>query len=144
MSIHQIVVDLENEPGRLFVISERLAAAEVNVRLLTLSGEGSRGVLRMIVDDERRARNELMALDVPARLEPVMAVRFEDRPGRLAALLKPLFEERINLSQMHAQSDTPPYALAILAAADAGRAEGVLREHGYPPLSRTELWEQPS
>lgn len=144
MSIHQIVVNLENEPGRLFVISERLAAAGVNVRLLTVSGEGGRGALRMIVDDERRARNELMSLDVPARLEPVMAVRFEDRPGGLAALLKPLFQERINVTQMHAGSDVPPYALAFLAAADADRAEGVLREHGYPPLSSEELWEQPS
>ncbi|MFP4551267.1 MAG: hypothetical protein ACLFNT_10705 [Spirochaetales bacterium] len=144
MSIYQIVVNLENEPGRLFVISDRLAKAGVNIRLLTVSGEGAHGALRMVVDDERKARNELMALDVPARLEPVTAVRFEDRPGGLAALLKPLLHERINVTQVHAQSDVPPYALAVLAAADAQRAEVVLREHGYAPLSSAELWESRS
>ena len=90
MKLKQIVVSIENAPGRLFEVTEALGKAGINLRALNLVDTGAFGQLRLLVSDVATARRVLMGLQIPAYVNDVVAVEIEDKPGSLARLLKPL------------------------------------------------------
>ncbi|MFW5688558.1 MAG: amino acid-binding protein [Spirochaetota bacterium] len=134
MTTQQLVVDLENEPGRLFTVTEAIALAGINVHALALSDNGQTGTARMLVSDVRRARSLVMELDVPARTEDVLLIEIPDTPGSLAALLEPLFDDYVNIVSLNAFSAFDGRAVAVIRFTDNPQAEGILREHGHEPL----------
>ena len=140
MTIHQLVVDLENEPGRLFSVAEAIASAGVNTYVTTLSDGGGLGIARMLVSDARRARSVVMGLDVPARTEEVMLVVVPDEPGALAELLEPIYDEYVNVLNLAAFSLADGRAAAVLRFSDNRIAEGILREHGNDPVALEEIF----
>ena len=143
MTIHQLVVDLENEPGRLFSVSEAIAAAGVTTYATTLSDGGGSGTARMLVSDARRARATVMGLDVPARTEEVLVIVIPDTPGSLAEVLEPIYDEYVNVLNLTACSLTDGRAVAVISFSDNRIAEGILREHGNEPIAPAELFPEP-
>lgn len=143
MTIHQLVVDLENEPGRLFSVSQAIAAAGVNTHATTLSdGEGF-GTARMLVSDAKRARAVVMGLDVPARTEEVLVIVIPDDPGSLADVLEPIYDEYVNVLNLTAFSLTDGRAAAVIRFSDNRIAEGILREHGHDPVAIEDVFPPP-
>ena len=143
MTIHQLVVDLENEPGRLFSVSEAIAAAGVNTYVTTLGDGGGSGTARMLVSDAKRARATVMGLDVPARTEDVLVVVIPDTPGSLAEVLEPIYDEYVNVLYLTAFSLTDGRAAAVIRFSDNRIAEGILREHGNEPIAPADLFPEP-
>lgn len=140
MTIQQLVVDLENEPGRLFAVTEAIANAGINVHALSLADGETMGTARMLVSDPRRARAIVMELDVPARTEEVLVLSIPDTPGSLSELLEPLFDDYVNVLYLNAFSEPDGNAIAVIRFGDATLAEGILREHGHVPLSLEEIF----
>jgi hypothetical protein len=135
VTIQQLVVDLENEPGRLFTVTEAIARSGINVHALTLCDGAASGTARMLVSDVRRARAIVMELDVPARTEEVLVLLIPDSPGSLAELLEPLFDDYVNITYLNAFSEIDGRAVSVVRFNDNTRAEGILREHGHIPLA---------
>jgi len=102
MKLKQIVVSIENAPGRLFEVTEALGKAGINLRALNLVDTGAFGQLRLLVSDVATARRVLMGLQIPAYVNDVVAVEIEDKPGSLARLLKPLTAANVNVVFMYA------------------------------------------
>lgn len=142
MTIQQLVVDLENEPGRLFSVTEAIAEAGINIHALTLADAGGVGTARMLVSDPRAARSIVMALDVPARTEGVLVVAIPDDPGSLAELLEPLFDDYVNVLYLNAFSEIDGNAVAVIRFNDNQVAEGILREHGHVPLTLESIFPE--
>ncbi len=142
MTIQQLVVDLENEPGRLFSVTETISRAEINIHALTLADGGGVGTARMLVSDPRRARSLVMELDVPARTEEVLIVAMPDSPGSLTDLLEPLFDDYVNIQYLNAFSEIDGKAVAVIRFTDNTLAEGILREHGHEPLALTDIFPE--
>jgi hypothetical protein len=140
VALQQVVVDLENEPGRLFSVTEAIASAGINIHALTLADGGGSGTARMLVSDPRKARSVVMALDVPARTEEVLVLAIPDAPGSLAELLEPLFDDYVNVTYLNAFSEINGNAVAVVRFNDNVTAEGILREHGFEPLSLEDLF----
>lgn len=134
MTIQQLVVDLENEPGRLFSVTEAISSAAIEIYALALTDYGSSGSARMLVSDVKAARAEVMALDVPARMEDVLVLRIPSHRGSLSELLEPLYDDYVNVLSLNAVSDSSGGTLAVVRFNDNVRAEGILREHGHEPL----------
>jgi len=143
VAIQQLVADLENEPGRLFSVTDALAAAGVNIRALSVVDREGVSAARMLVSDVKRARETVLALDVPARLSPVIVVEISDSPGGLAALLEPVFDEYVNVLQLEAFSETNGKAVVIARFSDNERAEAILRENGHVPMTPEQLFGEP-
>ncbi|GAB4257352.1 MAG: ACT domain-containing protein [Deferrisomatales bacterium] len=131
MKLKQISVSLENAPGRLYEVTKALGDAGINLRALSLVETGDFGTLRLLVSDVATARHVMMEKHFPARVDEVVAVEIEDKPGRLAALLKPLTEARINVRYMYAFTGfTSGHAVMIFRFSDNDAAIETLRAHG--------------
>ncbi len=92
IKLKQIVISLENLPGRLQEVTQRLGEVGINLRALNLVDTGAFGQLRLLVSDIAEARRILMELNLPAFVNEVVAARIEDKPGSLSKILKPLNE----------------------------------------------------
>ena len=102
MKLKQIVVYIENAPGRLFEVTNALGNAGINLRALNLVDTGAFGQLRLLVSDVPKARQILMEMEIPAFVNEVVAAEIEDKPGSLARILQPLTDAKVYVVFMYA------------------------------------------
>ena len=102
MRVEQISVFLENKAGRLAEVTRVLSEAEVNIRALSLADTSDFGILRLIVNDNDKAKETLKEHGFTVGKTDVVAVEVADRPGGLALILGILSKENINVEYMYA------------------------------------------
>lgn len=131
MKLKQIVISIENEPGRLFEVTNALGRAGINLRALNLVDTGAFGQLRLLVSNVAEARRILMKMQIPAFVNEVVAAEIEDKPGSLAKVLQPLTEAGIYVIFMYAFiSFSQGKAVMVFRFSDNDRAIGVLQANG--------------
>jgi len=131
LKLKQIVISIENAPGRLYVVTEALGNAGINLRALNLVDTGAFGQLRLLVSNVATARKILMEMQIPAYVNEVVAAEIEDKPGSLAGLLKPLTEAGVTVIFMYAfVTFTKRNAVMIFRFSDNDKAIEVLQASG--------------
>ena len=90
MSVIQISVVLENMPGMLLDVSERLGAEGINI-----------STVRFVSDDPKKTVNVLKSQGYSVKERDVLAVEVPDHPGGLQAILKPLKASDINVHYLY-------------------------------------------
>jgi hypothetical protein len=131
LKLKQIVVSIENAPGRLHEVTEALGGAGINLRALNLVDTGAFGQLRLLVSDVATARKILMKMQIPAYVNEVVAAEIKDQPGSLAELLKPLTDAGITVIFMYAFiTFAKGNAIMIFRFSDNDRAVEVLKANG--------------
>ena len=131
LKLKQIVVSIENAPGRLHEVTEALGSAGINLRALNLVDTCAFGQLRLLVSDVTTARKILMEMQIPAYVNEVVAAEIEDKPGSLAALLKPLTQAGVSVIFMYAFiTFAPGNAIMIFRFSDNDKAIEVLKASG--------------
>lgn len=100
-----LTVILANRPGELARLGTATGAAGVNIDgLCAFTGEG-RGVVHILVDDDKaeRARRALREADMGvADDREVLVVDVEDRPGTLGELARQLAAANVNIELAYA------------------------------------------
>lgn len=142
MTVTELVVGLENEPGRLFAVVDSLRKTDISILALSLAGSGAAGEARMLVSDPRRARTVLMGLDVPAHTEEAIVVEASAMGAQMLDFLEPLSLEGLNIGHLQAFPAATGGALVVFTTTDAQRTVGVIREHGYQTLDLSTLVER--
>ncbi len=132
MKLKQIVVSIENAPGRLHEVTDALGKAGINLRALNLVDTGAFGQLRLLVSDVAKARRILMEMQISAFVNEVVAAEIEDKPGSLADLLKPLKEASVNVVFMYAFIGFSQGAKAVMIFrfSDNDKAIKILKANG--------------
>ena len=131
LKLKQIVVSIENEPGRLSEVTESLGNAGINLRALNLVDTGAFGQLRLLVSDVATARKILMKMQIPAYVNEVVAAEIEDKPGSLAKLLKPLTAAGVTVIFMYAFiTFSKGNAIMVFRFSDNDKAIEVLKANG--------------
>ena len=102
MKVEQISVFLENKSGRLSEVTRILGDGGINLRALTLADTTDFGILRLIVNDNRRAVELLKQNGFTVGTTEVVAVEIPDRPRGLADVLDLLGSAAINVEYMYA------------------------------------------
>jgi len=102
MRVEQISIFLENKAGRLAEVTRVLSEAGVNIRALSLADTSDFGILRLIVDDNEKAKKALKEHGFTVGKTDVVAVEVEDRPGGLSRILDVLSQKNINVEYMYA------------------------------------------
>jgi hypothetical protein len=102
MKVEQISIFLENKSGRLAEVTRVLAAAGVNIRALSLADTADFGILRLIVNQNDRAKQALKESGFTVGKTEVVALEVPDRPGGLAQILGTLEGAGINVEYMYA------------------------------------------
>jgi len=131
MFIKQLSIFVENKVGRLQTIIDCLGSNGVNIRALSIADTTDFGILRVIVDDDQKARELLREIGVISKVTDVIAVYIDDRTGGLAAVLEIISKAGIGIEYMYAfLGRTEGKALMVLKADDEPAAEKALTAGG--------------
>ncbi len=140
MTVNQISVFLENEPGKLARFTRVLHDHDINIRALCVAEVDSFGILRIIVDDSYAASTVLKNAGYIFRITPVLAVPLKDEAGGLAEVVEVLSENGINIEYMYAFTGTRKgRAFVVLRVEDNERAAAVLTDRNYAPVGQDDL-----
>ena len=101
MSVIQISVVLENMPGMLLDVSERLGAEGINIRAISVADTSDVSTVRFVSDDPKKTVNVLKSQGYSVKERDVLAVEVPDHPGGLQAILKPLKASGINVHYLY-------------------------------------------
>lgn len=140
--IPQLTVQLPNRPGTLQALVSALADAGVDIKALGVSdrGEGETGEASLIVGDLAKAKAALDASGHDYAVVEVVAVEMDDRVGGLAAILRLLAKESINVRQLYAfVTRHSSKALAVFRVDDPAKASTLLAEGGQSVVSQATI-----
>jgi hypothetical protein len=141
MTIDQISVFVENEPGKLAGVTKILADANVDLRAMSIADTRDFGILRVIVDDAYGAIAALKDADYVVSVTKVLAVEIADRPGGLASVLAVLAGAGVSVEYLYAfVSRREGNAYVILRVEDTGKAVEVLGENGVNTVCSNDLF----
>ena len=138
MALRQLSFFVENRPGSLNEIFSALGAIEINIRALSLADTESFGILRVIVDHPEKAA-EALSGRYSVKLNHVVGVRMQDRPGGLSVPLEALAKAGVSVEYAYAfigKRDND--ACVILRTDDHEKAEAALRAAGIPMVEEIE------
>jgi len=141
MKVEQISVFLENKPGALTEVTRILGEGGINIRALSLADTKDFGILRLIVNDNEKAKSILVARGFTVRKTEVVAVEVPDRPGGLADILKCLSQSGINVEYLYAfVQQTGSNAIIIFRFDETDRAIEVLSKNGVKILEGKKVY----
>jgi len=135
MKVEQISIFLENKSGRLAEVTRILGESGVNIRALSLADTTDFGILRIIVNDNEKAKDVLKKNNFTVGKTEVIAVEVPDNPGGLAGILEIIKSENLNVEYMYAFVErSGEYAVIIFRFDEIDRAIKVLGEKGVTVL----------
>jgi hypothetical protein len=117
MFIKQISITLENAPGSLMDISERLGIEGINIRAISVAEADKTSAVRFVTDNPVKTVNVLRSNGYAVVETDVIAVEVPDHPGGLLAVLKPLKAAKINVIYLYPFLGRGESGLAIIIIA---------------------------
>ncbi|AEA47283.1 ACT domain-containing protein [Archaeoglobus veneficus] len=129
-TIKQVSVFVENKPGRLAAVTEKLYEKGINIRAFTIAEAGDFGIIRMVVDKTDEAYKTLKDAGFTVTLTRVLGVEVEDEPGGLYKIAKALGNANINIEYVYAFTFGGDKALIILRVDDIDKATEILEKEG--------------
>ena len=140
--VKQITAFLENSEGRLGALCKCLAAADVNMKALTIAETSDYGLVRIIADKPETAAKALSEANFHASLTDVTAIEVPNRAGGLADLLDKLADLDLNIEYGYCFSTEGERAIDVLKikeGAKAAEAVFALEAAGFKVLKQEEL-----
>ena len=101
MSVKQISLTLENEPGKFLAVSECLGREGINIRAISVADTSDFSTVRFVTDNPEKTANVLRSAGYAVHETDVIAVEVPDHPGGLQAVLKPLRTANINVLYLY-------------------------------------------
>lgn len=131
MAIKQVSVFVENKQGTLCVITDVLAKNGVDMKALTLADTADFGIMRMIVTDTDKARDVLSEMGYLVKVNEVVAVEMENKPGALSEAITALGEAGMNIEYLYAFiAVCGKNARVVIRVDDNAKAEAILSAKG--------------
>ncbi len=112
----QFSIFMVNKPGVLAQVLGEFAQAKINIIAMTMMDSVEHGVMRIIFEEPKEAREVLSKLNMSCNETEVLCVELDNKPGALASVAEKLAKNHINIS----------YAYCT-AGARGGRTTGVLK-----------------
>jgi hypothetical protein len=101
MSVKQISISLDNIPGKLLAVSERLGIEGINIRAISVADTSDISAVRFVTDDPNKTVTVLKSHGYAVKETDVIAVEVPDHPGGLQSILKPLNTAKINVLYLY-------------------------------------------
>ena len=127
MSVSQISVFIESEPGHLVRVLDSFVEAGVNVR--------DYGIVRFIVDNPDAALAVLREQNAACSKSEVLVLRLEDTPGELARVMGIIADCHINVTYSYSLIST----YIVLSVNDVAAAERMLESEPVELLGQDDL-----
>ena len=130
MTIQQISVFLENKSGRLAEVTTTLGEAGINMRAATIADTADFGILRMVVNDPKKALETLEKKGFTAKVTDVFAIEMDDRPGGLGSIMRLFHETGVNIEYLYSSLENKnDKAVVIFKVDDIEHGNKIVKEH---------------
>jgi len=96
--VNQLTVHCENRPGTLARIATVMGEANVNILGFLLTTSGSKGFVKLIVDNVEDAKAALDGAELPYTEEAVLHAKLANVPGALGRFARRLAAKDINIT----------------------------------------------
>src|SRR6267378_8455154 len=119
----QLAIFLDNRPGMLARVADELAKARINIYAITTSDTVDHSVIRMVVNDYRKAVHLFEEHGTLVVEDDVLMVDGSNKPGELARMAHKLADAKINIEYCY--SATPADArkgVMIMRVSNPGKA----------------------
>ena len=142
MKIQQLSIFVENREGRLAQITEVLAAAQIDIRAISVADTSDFGILRLIVNDPGQAVKALKAAGMTVSLTDVIGIGINDRPGEFSKAMRILADHHITVEYMYAFiSRDKGKAFVIIRLDNGQKAAEDLHANGFEILSPEAIYK---
>ena len=124
---NQLALFLDNRPGTLARVCDALSDAKINIYAISTSDTVDHSVIRLIVDNYRKALQVFESRGTLAVEDDVLMIEGNNQPGALARIAHKLASAKVNIE--YGYCATPPNAkkgLLILRVKDAKKALKIL------------------
>ncbi len=125
--VTQLSLFLANKPGTLAKVCEELAKQKINILALTISDSIDHAIVRMVVNETRKALTIFEERGVLTVDSKVLMIENSNKPGSLAKIASRLAKAKINIEYAYlATSPGAKTGLLIVRASDTKKALKVL------------------
>ena len=125
--VQQLSLFLENKPGTLAEVCKELARQKINISALTISDSVDHAIVRMVVNEPRKALDLFESRGVLVVESKVLMIENSNKPGSLAIIAAKLAKAKINIEYAYlATSPGTKSGLLIVRASDTKKALKVL------------------
>lgn len=140
MPIQALYLDLPNRPGALRPVAQILAEGRINVASFALTSQGTKGFVRMVVDDTERALALLRKTGYKVDADEMLVVALEDKAGSFVKVLDVLAKHKLNLKggTILITRDRKRVLMG-LQVANTARARKLLQDAGFLAANAEQL-----
>ncbi len=130
--LKQVAVFVENQPGSLRKVTTALHEHSVSIYAFNSYDTPEFCILRMVVDNPVKAKEELTKKGFVTRICDVIAIRLEDEMGVMDKILGSLMDSNVNINYIYSSFGySNQMSAVILHTDDAAETEEALKKEGY-------------
>ena len=139
MTIQQVSVFIENRKGRLGEVLAVLKNNSINILSISLADTTEYGLLRLIVNDPKKAKETLSQNGFSALLTEILVVKIPHVAGALQKILQVVSDKGVNIEYMYGLSTGGDDASVVMKTNDLELACSVLKDNEIETMSKEEL-----
>lgn len=141
--ITQLSIFLENKIGNLYKVLDLLAENDINISALSLADTTEFGILRLVVQDPKKAKDILEEKYYIVKNTPIVGAIMEDTPGGLSSILKILKDEEIDLEYLYAFThEKDEMAILLLQSKELDRLIAILNAYKVPLVPAQYVYDE--
>ena len=141
MKIKQLSIFLQNRMGSLSKPLEILTKSDVNIRAMCMADTSEFGILRLVVDNPEKGKEELEKNNFLVKITDIIGVEMNDSPGGLTSVLKVIRENEIDLEYLYAFThEKEGKAILLLHAEDIDNLISILQKNDITIVSSKEVY----
>lgn len=130
-----------NKPGMLAKALGEFAKERINIVAITMMDSAEHGVMRVVFEESKKAREILTRLNMPYSETDVLCVNLANKSGALATVAEKLAKGHINISYAYCTAGARGgRTTGVLKVSDVKKAIRLLEDHNKesrePPAGR--------
>ena len=130
--LKQISIFAANTEGALGKITNELAVQNINIYTMLATDSAEFGIVRLIVDNAEKAREQLEKAGYQCRLDKVLAIDMaSDKPGTLNRILSDLQNANVMIRYLYISFDRQTSSPIVVLQTDEPETETFLQGKGY-------------
>lgn len=125
-TVTQFSVPVENEPGKLYKVSQVLSREGINITGIMTESLGDVAFIRFMADNEQKVHRLLENAGFDAIERRVFQIDLPNKPGELTRVAKALADEDVNILCVYGTADSCETAKVVLVVDHPEKAEPIL------------------
>jgi len=140
MFLKQVSIFVENKPGKLYEVIELLGKENIDISALSIADTSNFGVLRLIVNQPKKAEKILKENHIIVKVNDVIAITINNEPGGLVKALGLLKDNNIDMDYMYAfVASVKNSASVMLKVSDPEKAIVIFRENNIAMINAEDI-----